>query len=196
MLLGDLLDENVIKAWDGHGSPSAPEKGQGDIPYIRVSDIVNWEMYRNPTTGVTQDTYDRLTRGKPAVKKEDVIFVRRGSYRIGTVAMASPRDRHVLMMRELLTLRVQPKNDYGITPHYLIALLSSSDVQAQLPRLTFIDTTLPNIGDRWRELRLPIHKDETEASKMKAIVKKAIDRKWKAQAHIDELRHAMGMIVT
>ena len=78
MLLGDLLDENVIKAWDGHGSPSAPEKGQGDIPYIRVSDIVNWEMYRNPTTGVTQDTYDRLTRGKPAVKKEDVIFVRRG----------------------------------------------------------------------------------------------------------------------
>ena len=129
MLLGDLLDENVIKAWDGHGSPSAPEKGQGDIPYIRVSDIVNWEMYRNPTTGVTQDTYDRLTRGKPAVKKEDVIFVRRGSYRIGTVAMASPRDRHVLMMRELLTLRVQPKNDYGITPHYLIALLSSSDVQ-------------------------------------------------------------------
>ena len=196
VLLGDLVDEGVIEAWDGHGSPSATEKGQGDIPYIRVSDIVNWEMYRNPTTGVPQDTYDNLTRNKRRVKEEDVIFVRRGSYRIGTVAMASPRDRPVLMTRELLTLRVRPENDYRITPYYLMALLSSPDVQKQLGRLTFIDTTLPNIGDRWRELRLPIHKDETEASKMSEIVKGAIDRKWKAQAAIDELRDDMGAIVT
>ena len=196
VLLGDLVDDDEVRAWDGHGSPSSAEKGEGHIPYIRASDIVNWEMYRNPTSGVTQETYDRLTQNRPAVQAEDIIFVRRGSYRIGTVAMASPRDRQVLMMRELLTLRVQRKNKYGITPHYLMALLSSRDVQVQLPRLTFIDTTLPNIGDRWRELRLPIHKDEAEIARMSATVKRAVDRKWQAQTSIDELRREIGGIVT
>ena len=196
VLLGDLVDKGVVEAWDGHGSPSSAEKGEGDIPYIRASDIVNWEMYRNPTSGVTQETYDRLTRNRPAVKKGDVIFVRRGSYRIGTVAMASPRDNQVLLMRELLTLRVQGANDAGITPHYLMALLSSRDVQVQLPGLTFIDTTLPNVGDRWRELRLPVHKDKTEIRRLSATVKRAIDRKWQAQTSIDSLRGEIGGIVT
>lgn len=196
VLLGALVKEGHVDAWDGHGSPSAAEKGKGDIPYIRASDIVNWEMYRNPTSGVTQETYDRLTQNHPAVMEEDIIFVRRGSYRIGTVAMASRRDKQVLMMRELLTLRVKPKNDYGITPHYLMALLSTPDVQAQLSRLTFIDTTLPNIGDRWRELRLPIHKDKAEITRMSADVKRAIDGKWQAQDGIDRLRHKLGRIVT
>lgn len=196
VLLGDLVDKDDVQAWDGHGSPSSAEKGEGDIPYIRASDIVNWEMYRNPTSGVTQETYDRLTQNHPAVKAEDVIFVRRGSYRIGTVAMASPRDRQVLMMRELLTLRVKRNNDTGITPHYLMVLLSSNDVRAQLPRLTFVDTTLPNIGDRWRELRLPVHKDEAEIARMSATVKRAINRKWQAQHSIDELRREISGIVT
>ena len=43
--LGYLFDESTIDAWLGHGSPSSDEKGQGDIPYVRVSDIVNWELY-------------------------------------------------------------------------------------------------------------------------------------------------------
>ena len=58
--------------------------GEGDIPYIRVSDIVNRELYRNPTAGVNEETYERLTGNRPQVKPRDVIFVRRGSYRIGT----------------------------------------------------------------------------------------------------------------
>ena len=196
MLLGDLVRDGVIQAWDGHGSPSAAEKGMGEIPYIRASDIVNWEMYRNPTTGIDEETYERLTRQKPPVETEDVIFVRRGSYRIGTVAMASPRDLRVLMMRELLTLRVVAENNYGMTPHYLMALLSSHDVQKQLRRLTFIDTTLPNIGERWRELRLPLHLDREQASRMSETVKRAIDQKWAAQDGIDVLRRDIGGIVT
>ena len=243
------MNDGQIRAWDGHGSPSSAEKGEGDIPYIRASDIVNWELYRNPTSGVDEDTYERLTRNKPPVKSGDVIFVRRGSYRIGTVAMVSPRDRGVLMMRELLTLRVASNNDLGITvksgdvifvrrgsyrigtvamvsprdrgvlmmrelltlrvasnndlgitgredPHYLMALLSSSVVQKQIRRLTFFDTTLPNIGDRWRELRLPLHREKDEMDSMNETVKRAIDQKWAAQSKIEELRHEIGGIVT
>lgn len=196
VLLGNLVDQGVIDAWDGHGSPSSTEKGKGDIPYIRVSDIVNWELYRNPTSGVSEDTYSRLTNNKRSVEPEDVIFVRRGSYRIGTVAMASERDRQVMMTRELLTLRVNPKNKMDITPYYLLALLSSEVVQNQIRRLTFVDTTLPNIGDRWRELRLPVHKNSATMRTISNSVKQAIQMKWSAQNNIEQLRYKVGGIVT
>ena len=196
IVLGDLVDDGMIEAWDGHGSPSAAEKGQGDIPYIRVSDIVNWELYRNPTTGVTAETYDRFTKNRNPVRPEDVIFVRRGSYRIGTVAMASPRDTKIIMTRELLTLRVASDSDDGVTPYYLLGLLSSSHVQEQIRRLTFIDTTLPNIGDRWRELRLPFHRRSGDVAQMSDSVRRAIRRKWSAQDDIDKLRSDFGGIVT
>ena len=196
VLLGDLVDQGIIQAWDGHGSPDAVEKGEGQIPYIRVADIVNWELYRNPTSGVNEATYQRLTSNKPSVEPGDVIFVRRGSYRIGTVAMASPRDRKVLMTRELLTLRVTQSNEYGITPHYLMALLSSNNVQNQMRGLTFIDTTLPNIGSRWRELRLPVHKNHEQSRHISDKVKEAIDQKWAAQDEIESVRHEIGGLVT
>ena len=194
--LGDLVQDGSIQAWDGHGSPEAEVKGEGDIPYIRVSDIVNWELYRNPTTGIPEETYDQLTKNGRPVEPHDVIFVRRGSYRIGTVAMASPRDRRVCLTRELLTLRVSAKNEHEITPFYLLALLSSQAVQDQMRRLTFIDTTLPNIGGRWRELRLPVHRDLNAMRKMEATVRRSVRQKWAAQQQIEELRNEIGGIVT
>ena len=99
-------------------------------------------------------------------------------------------------MRELLTLRVKQNNRHGITPYYLMALLSSSVVQDQMRRLTFIDTTLPNIGKRWRELLLPFHNGKNEINRMSDTVKKAIDQKWAAQRNIEELRHSIGGMIT
>jgi len=195
--LGDLAAKGSVEAWDGHGSPSAQEKGGGAIPYFRASDIVNWELYRNPTSGIGEETYNKLlTKNKKTVKQNDVIFVRRGSYRIGTVAMASLRDEKALLMRELLTLRVKEGNKHKITPFYLLALLSSDVVQQQIPRLTFIDTTLPTISDRWKELKLPIHRDETEIRKMSTTVEEAIKKKWAAQDDIENLRQEIGEIIT
>ncbi len=194
--LGELVDSGFIEAWDGHGSPPATAKGNGPIPYIRVSDIVNWEMYRNPVSGIPEETYQRLLGKKRRPEAGDVVFVRRGSYRIGTVAMASPRDSEVLLTREILSLRVVGENPYGITPFYLLFLLSSQYVQEQIPCRVFIDTTLPNLDDRWRELILPIHEDQTEARSVGAEVERAIRSKWQAQDHIDALREASGGLTT
>lgn len=195
--LGHLVDAGVIGAWDGHGSPHSSVKGRGDIPYIRVADIVNWELYRNPVSGVPPEEYERLTKNKIPPREGDVIFVRRGSYRIGTVAMASPRDGRVLLTRELLTLRVlDADNDYGITPFYLLALLSSPMVQEQVPFKVFVDTTLPNIGDRWRSLVLPIHEDAGEVERISGITETVMRRKWDAQNQIDGLRATLGNLIT
>ena len=193
--LGRLIHDEVVRAWDGHGSPSADEKGEGPVPYIRVADIVNWELYRNPTSGVQHAVYERITKDSPAVEAEDVLFVRRGSYRIGTVAMASPRDREVLLTREILTLRVM-SNDIGFTSFYLLAMLSSKAVQDQIDHLVFVDTTLPNISDRWRELKLPVHRNPDEIARISGVVESSIKAKWDAQERIDTLRKDFGGLVT
>ena len=195
--LGELLDDGIIEAWDGHGSPEGHEKGMGDIPYIRVSDIVNWEMYRNPVTGIPENVYLKKLGKKQTPKEGDIIFVRRGSYRIGTVAMASARDEHVLFTTELLTLRVSNKNNkYGITPFYLLFLLSSESVQNQLDYCVFVDTTLPTIGKRWKKLVLPIHTDQQEIDRISKQVEEVMRHKWAAQDQTDVLRGQLGKIVT
>ena len=196
--LGNLVESGIIGAWDGHGSPKSEEKGRGNIPYIRVSDIVNWEMYRNPVTGIPEKEFLRVMgkkKRRPAVG--DVIFVRRGSYRIGTVAMASHRDKKILLTRELLTLRIlDHKNEFGLTSHYLLAALSSKTVQDQISDLVCIDTTLPTIGDRWKYLVLPISEDVNEVARISKEVEESILEKWSAQDRIERLRKQLGGVTT
>ena len=192
-----LLDEGIIESYKGHGSPPAIYKGEGEIPYIRVSDIVNWELYRNPTTGVPRHILEKI-RGKGVrLKQEDVVFVRRGSYRIGTVAMASPYDNEVLLTGELVVLRVaQRSNKYDIDPYYLLYLLSHKFTQEQMYQKVFIETTLPNIGDRWQELALPWASDEAVRRGLSNKVKCVVQAKWQALRNLHELRSEYGDFTT
>ena len=196
--VGELLRAGVIEAYKGHGSPSSAYKGQGDIPYIRVSDIVNWELYRNPTTHVPRHVFESI-RGERGVRlqEEDIVFVRRGSYRIGTVAIASPYDRDVLLTGELVIIRVVVQdNEYSIDPYYLLYLLSHSYTQEQIPQKVFIETTLPNIGDRWQGLKLPWAADPEVRQRVSERVRRAVQSKWQALTNLDELRAEFGNITT
>lgn len=193
-----LIDEGVLEAFEGHGSPPSEFKGKGTVPYIRVSDVVNWELYRNPTSSVPEHVY-RAVKGKNGVTLNtgDVILVRRGSYRIGTVAMASPFDTDLLLTKELVVLRVvEPSNEYGIDPYYLIYLLSHQKTQAQVAHKTFLDTTLPNIGNRWRELTLYIEKKSSARDEIRNQVMEAIEAKWSALQRIHDLRERLGALTT
>lgn len=192
-----LLDESIIVTFPGHGSPEAKYKGIGDIPYIRVSDIVNWELYRNPTATVPRHVFEHIRGNGVRLTQGDVLFVRRGSYRIGSVAMASPFDSDVLLTREFVVFRVaKPDNPYGIDPYYLIYLLSHEYTQKQLSHKVFMDTTLPNIGDRWKELELPLAADPDVRLEVSRQVRGAILEKWQAVTTLNELRTRFGEITT
>ena len=190
--LGDLVDEGIIDARSGHGAPASQHKNKGPIPYFRTSDIVNWELYRNPVTGVPREVFKEMTDGKPLLQERDILLVRRGSYRCGTVAMAAARDSESIVMAELQILSVNCPNRFGITAFYLLGVLSSEVVQGQMLRLTFIDTTLPNLGKRWRELLLPIHTSAAELADFSSAIEAAIRKKWEAQQGIEDLRQLIG----
>jgi type I restriction enzyme M protein len=193
----DLIDEGVIADFPGHGSPSGKFKGKGTIPYVRVADIMNWSIYKNPTSSIPENVYLQKKANGVDLQTKDVLFVRRGSYRIGSVALVSPFDIKVLLTREIHVFRVvEENNTYNIDAFYLLYLLSHELTQKQLGNKVLIDTTLPNIARRWEELYLPIIKDEAERSNIKERVKQAFEKRWQAQEELLNLQEEFGEITT
>ncbi|MBL7747646.1 MAG: N-6 DNA methylase [Chitinophagaceae bacterium] len=195
--INQLIKEGVLTTFDGHGSPESDNKGNGDVPYIRVKDIVNWEAYKDPTALIPMHVFKSMRRDDKALKEGDLLFVRRGSYRIGSVALVSPYDTEVLLTREILVIRIKDlKNQYNITPYYLIYLISHYLVQLQMYNKVLIETTLPNIANRWGELKLPIHQDIKTRKRISDKVQDIFNKKWDAQKSIIEMKVELGDITT
>jgi len=195
--LQDLIDKKIIKCYRGHGSPNSEFKGKGHIPYIRVKDIVNWDVYKNPTSAIPENEYIRKKGRGVDIKEGDIVMIRRGSYRIGSVAMLSKYDKEILLTKEIEVIRVIDKeNEYGIDENYLIYLLSHELTQMQLYNKILIDTTLPNIGDRYKELYLPIETDKARREKIKLSVKQVFEEKWKAIKDIEQIKEDFDNIIT
>ena len=50
--------------------------GTGEIPFIRTSDISNWELKSDPKHGVSREIYDKL-KDKQDVQPGDAIYGKR-----------------------------------------------------------------------------------------------------------------------
>lgn len=187
--VGQLIEEGVLGYFDGNGSPASEFKGMGTYPYIRVKDIVNWQLYKDPTALIPLSEFQRLYKEEKKLHPKDILYVRRGSYRIGSVAMVSPYDIDVILTREILVLRLlQENNKYNLTPEYLLYAFSHKLVQEQAENKIFLDTTLPNIAERWKELYLPIYKDKEEFNTINEKAKKVILSQWEAMKEISDFR--------
>ncbi|MEJ2267667.1 MAG: N-6 DNA methylase, partial [Nanoarchaeota archaeon] len=131
------------------------------IPYVRAGDVGNWDIYKNPISGIPYEIYLSSKGNGVDLKPKDIVFVKEGSYRIGDVALLSKYDTKILLNHHSLVFRVVNENNkYGIDAYYLLYLFSHKLTQKQLYNKVMIDTTLPNIGNRWKELKLPVSKDK------------------------------------
>ena len=192
-----LIEERVIKTFDGHGSPPSQNKGKGNLPYIRVKDIVNWGIYKDNTASVPSELYEKFVLKEKILKPEDILFVKRGSYRIGSVAMVSPSDQKMILTKEIQVIRLNDENnDYDLSSFYLLYCFSSKIVQDQLFNKVLIETTLPNISDRWKDLKIPIYEKKTFKDitvRMKDIF---LNQRWKSSEGIKDLSEMYGKLVT
>ena len=172
----------------GHGSPENVYKGTGTVPYVRAGDIGNWSIYKNPTSGVPMHVYLSVKKNGVDLQPWDLILVKEGSYRTGDVAIVLSSDTKILLNSHCVVLRVSDsRNKYGIDGLYLAYLLSHPLTRLQIPSKVFIDTTLPNIGDRWKDLKLPVHKDENERLRIRTEMREIVDRRQEAEDMITGL---------
>lgn len=189
-----LIDENIITTFDGNGSPEAQFKGQREIQYVRVADIANWQVYTNITSLIPQKEYDRSYDPKKALKPKDILYVRRGSYRIGSVAIVSPYNIKCILTKEILVIRViDKKTNMELRSSIYYMHYQQKLFQIWQKNKIFIDTTLPNIADRRREIEIPIFKDEKVFLEVKEKARKAIEDQWNSLKEIDEFRSKYGV---
>jgi type I restriction enzyme M protein len=128
----------------------------------------------------------------PSSDMKDIILVKEGSYRVGDVAILSQLDTDILMNHHSLVFRViNENNKYGIDAFYLLYLFTHNLTKKQLYNKVLIDTILPNIGDRWKELMLPIIKSQDEREKLKIRLKKLFKKKWEIQIEFEKIKHSL-----
>ena len=155
---------------------------------MRAGDIGNWSIYKNPTSSVPEHIYLDVKKNGVDLEPWDLILVKEGSYRTGDVAIVLPSDTGILLNSHCVVLRViKTDNRYGIDGLYLAYLLSHSLTKLQIPSKVFIDTTLPNIGTRWKDLELPVSKNPKERSRIKSAMKKIVERRQEAEEMIIQL---------
>lgn len=152
LTLGELLERKVLEVRKGH-EPGTEAYGTGDIPFVRTSDISNYEISTDPTKSVSDDIYEQFAR-KQCLKVDDILMVVDGRYRIGTTAILTPNNVRCIVQSHLRVLTV--KEPEAITPYELLFALNLPTVRLRLRNLVFVQSTLGTLGRRLLELQIPI----------------------------------------
>lgn len=160
-----LIDKKIISIKRGNEIGSR-FYGLGDVPFVRTTDIVNWEIKIDPVKCVPEEVYNKYKR-RQDVKPEDILFVNDGTFLIGRSAMVTELDTKIVIQSHIRKIRVlEPAK---MDPYLLFYLLNTNIVKKQVEAKTFIQATISTLGNRLNEIILPIPKDEK--------VKKNLDNK-------------------
>jgi len=170
VVLGELLEKKHIHVATGD-EIGKMAYGTGTIPFIRTSDVANWELKTDAKQGVSEDIYAEYGPSQD-VRAGDILFVRDGTYLIGQVALVTESDTPLLYQSHLLKFRV--KQDSSLSPWLFLACLSAPIVKRQIRAKQFTADIIDTVGDRFRELVLPVPKDKAFAAQIEREVKELV----------------------
>jgi len=171
--IGQLVKDNVLTISTGV-EIGRLSYGTGTIPFVRTSDISNWELKVDPKHGVDERTYLEY-RSKADVKEHDILMVRDGTYLVGTTCMITKYDTKILFQSHIYRLRVL-KPDI-LSPFLLLAALNSLIVKKQIKAKQFTQNIIDSLGNRIMELILPIPKDARLKEKIISQTRKIIEER-------------------
>jgi len=171
--IGELIDKGVLQVRRGNEIGSQ-FYGTGEVPFVRTSDIVNWEIKSDPIKAVSDDVYQEYKVSQD-VQQKDILFVNDGTFLIGRTAMITKLDMKIIIQSHVRKIRVIDTN--FINPYYLFYLLNSKIVRKQIDSKTFVQATISTIGNRLREIVLPISSNKNEIKKITSEIQDIIERK-------------------
>ncbi|ELP3329421.1 restriction endonuclease subunit S [Vibrio sp. sp1] len=154
--ISSLIDDDILEVNTGHEIGKLAY-GTGDIPFVRTSDITNWETKTAPKQGVSEDIYLDY-KNKQDVQLGDILLVRDGTYLIGTNCIITELDEKIVYQSHILKIRV--KNKSKLNPYLLFIIINSPLFQAQIRSVQFTADTIDTIGNRFFDLQLAIPKDK------------------------------------
>lgn len=169
MSLGELKDLGWLSVRQGHGSPSLDLRS-GDIPYIKVSDIRSGTVNPNSTNMVSDVIAEKFWKGSVSgLKPWDVITPARASKNIGEPAIILPGQERAVFTKEVLVFRA---TDLAAFDNFYIAwALMLEPVNAQWERVVFMQTNREDLGDRWREILIPVPSGREQSDSLSCATK-------------------------
>lgn len=185
--LRDLISAGIVVATTGDEIGKAAY-GTGDIPFVRTSDIVNWEIKTAPKQGVSEDIYEEYAKDQD-VQEGDILLVRDGTYLIGVNCFVTRFDKQLLYQSHLLKLRVIDRQ--ALDPHLLFLALNCYVVQRQMRSFQFTADIIDTIGRRVFDTILPIPKDLAVRKSLIARTEQALAARMKGKAFI---KHCPAMM--
>ncbi len=173
--IGELVKKNIITITRGNEIGSQ-NYGTGTIPFVRTSDLVNWEIKFDPIKAISDEVYNQF-KNSQNIKLNDILFVNDGTFLIGRTAMVTKQDIKIVIQSHVKKFRVE--NTKKLNPFYLFYLLNSKIVRKQILSKTFVQATISTIGNRIKEVILPISKNKNEILKITKEIQKIINEKSK-----------------
>ncbi len=160
------------------------DKKDSDVPFIRTSDLVNYEVDQFPDFYIPEEIYQEL---KQDIKASDVLFTKDG--KIGMTGMITKNDK-VIIASGISRLRLKAEaKKYNLTPEYLFLTLSLKETGLYPSiRRTVIASTLPHLREeRLREFEIPIL-EKNSIDEITKLVKEAFELKDEKKKLINEVR--------
>jgi type I restriction enzyme M protein len=168
-----LIDQKVLSIRRGNEIGSR-FYGMGDVPFVRTTDIVNWEIKIDPVKCVPVDIYNQY-RKKQDVRENDILFVNDGTFLIGRSAMVTNLDTKMIIQSHIRRIRVTDVTRFD--PYLLFYLLNTRIVKKQIEAKTFIQATISTLGNRLSEVVLPVPRSEEKKQKWASEMKEIIQAK-------------------
>jgi len=175
--IGSLIESGVLEVRSGD-EIGRENYGTGDIPFVRTSDISNWEIKLDPKHGISDDVYSVLA-AKQDVREGDILMVRDGTYLIGTCAYVTKYDQKIVFQSHILKLRVLKPE--VLSPYILLAALTSVPVKRQIIAKRFTQDIIDSLGGRITEIHLPIPRDPQLRARVVDKVRSAISDRMEAR---------------
>lgn len=181
--IGDLIESELIAVQTGH-EIGKMAYGTGNIPFVRTSDITNWEIKTIPKQGVSEEIYS-LYEEKEDVQEGDILLVRDGTYLIGINCLITKMDMPMLYQSHILKFRILDKKK--INPYLFFIALNCSLVQRQIRNMQFTADIIDTLGNRYKEIILPFPKDKATCERIINEMSKALETRMKHKAAIKQM---------
>lgn len=168
--LKELIESGFVQHSHGDYVPKI-HYGTGPFPYVRTSDLANWEIKASPKHGVPAEVFSEY-QSTQNVRPGDILFVQEGTYLVGTVAMVTELDGPLLYQHHLAKFRVQPECAFG--PFYLLAAFESELVRRQVRSKQFSADIIDSVVGRLEEVVIPVPRDRNQLDEIQRRVELAV----------------------
>jgi type I restriction enzyme, S subunit len=160
------------------------DKKDSDVPFIRTSDLVNYEVDQFPDFYIPEEIYQEL---KQDIKAGDVLFNNDG--KIGLAAFLTPQDKVILQSHiKRIRLKKEAIEKYKFTQEYLFLVLTIKEIaRYQAERYTVIQSTIPTISSHLLDFEIPVL-DKKSIDEITKLVKEAFELKDEKKKLIKEVR--------